>query len=154
MMKKIFLFGALALVLAFGFTGCPEGDDDSAASMTFVDNLANPAKEFTIDSNFNFKVTFIAPNATETAMTINPNDRITGKITGANAAWNKDLTGEAARMSSTNDFLRPVLESLDGQVGIVLDYEGEDKITAVTVDFTGPLASQAQLIMGATYSRK
>ena len=153
-MKKI-VMTALAMLMLCMLAGCPEAKDDKPTSMTFVDNLAAPAKEFTIDSKFNFQVTFITPNAIEAGMMLQPGDVIKGKIQKPDAAWDKNLTGEAAKMSSTNTLIHPVVETLE--VPLSLDYtETAGAISAVKLKFIGFATTivQAQNLMGGDYYRK
>jgi len=151
-MKKFNLFTITALVLLLSIlAGC--GDDDDA-SMTFVDKLESPGKEFTIDSKLNFKVTFVNPTSTEQAMTIRKGDEISGKITEASAAWNKNLTGVAAQMTSTNMMINGAIGSLEVPISLTYSKTGNE-ITSVTVTFSGSgIAEIAGGFMGATYYRK
>jgi uncharacterized lipoprotein YehR (DUF1307 family) len=154
-MKK-FLMTALAMLMLCMLTGCPdEAKDDKPESMTFVDNLANPAKEFTINSKLNFEVKFIIPNAMETGMGIIADEVISGKIKKATAAWNKDLTGDAVDMSSTNSTINTAVGGLEFEIS--LDYtEIAGEITSVTLDFPGSagLVSVAKSLMAKTYIKK
>jgi hypothetical protein len=153
-MKKIRLFGLMALaVLLCVLTGCPE--EKTPESMTFVDDLKNPAKQFTIDEDFIFNVKFIIPSETEKVLTIEAGDEVSGKITETNTAWNSNLTGVASQMSSTNDTINGAVAVLP--ITISLTYtKAEGEITAVTVAFPGEdaIIQQAQRLMGATYHRK
>jgi len=154
-MKKIGMM-ALAVLLLCVLTGCPADDGGKTpASMTFVDNLDSPAKEFIIDENSNFKVTFINPGPLETGMTIQQGDVISGKIIDADAAWNSNLIGEATQMSSTNDTINGAVNNL--KIAISLTYtKNGDVITDVMVVFPGTdgVSYQAQMLMGATYIKK
>ncbi|MDR0474088.1 MAG: hypothetical protein LBH43_10510 [Treponema sp.] len=152
-MKRVGLFGITALaVLLCVLTGCPE--EKIPESMTFVDDLKNPAKQFTIDEDLNFNVKFIIPSAAEKAMTIEAGDEVSGKITETDTAWNSNLTGLASQMSSTNDMINGAVAVLP--ITISLTYtKAEGEITAVIVAFPGEdaIVQQAQKIMGATYLR-
>jgi hypothetical protein len=151
-MKKLKLLTIAVLVfLLAALTGC--SNDVETLSMTFVDILNSPAKEFTIDSNFAFKVTFISPNAVEQAYTIQEGDIITGKITEADAAWNNNLTGVAAKMTSTNTTLNSIVPVLEIAISLTYTKSGEE-ITAVTVNFPDNGFTQAETMMGGTYLRK
>ncbi|MDR2576359.1 MAG: hypothetical protein LBC52_07965 [Treponema sp.] len=155
-MKKIGMT-AFAILLLCVLTGCPTDDGGKTpASMTFVDNINNPAKEFIIDENLGFKVTFIKPDSMEQAMSIQPSEVISGKITEADAAWNTNLTGTATQMISTNEMINSVVTSLP-PIAISLAYKKSgDAITEVTVAFPkdDSLSQQAQLLMGKTYFKK
>jgi hypothetical protein len=158
-MKKFSILGIMALValLLCVLSGCPAEDEEKTpASMIFVDDLDNPAKQFTIDENFNFKVTFINPNAMEAAMQLNPGEVISGKIKEADAAWNSDLTGLATSMSSTNSTINPVVGDI-GPIAVSFVYTKEGSaITGVTLAFLGEdaMSLMAQMLMGATYLKK
>jgi hypothetical protein len=137
---------------------CKDKDIKSSAEetvMTFANDPANPAKEFTIDSDFNFKVTFVNPDETATALQIQQGDIITGTITETDdAAWNSNLSGVASQMASTNDTINPAL-STGLQVLITLEYtkNAEGEITAVKVNFpgSGGVSPTARLLMAGTY---
>jgi hypothetical protein len=134
---------------------CKDSDiQRSSESITFADDPNNPAKEFTVDSDFNFKVTFIAPDATATALQIEQGDIITGTITETDdTAWNSNLNGVAAQMASTNGTINIALSS-GLQVLITLEYtKVAEEITAVKVDFpgSGGVSPTARLLMAGTY---
>jgi hypothetical protein len=164
-MKKFSMLSITALAVLFVcvLTGCSSDDDggetpnggETPSSMTFVDNPDAPAKEFTIYSDFNFKVTFIKPNAIEDGLGIVHGEVISGKITDADAAWNSSLTGSAAQMSSTNATINSAVKPLN--VAVSLTYtENAGAITAVELKFTGTtsLSATAEMLMGATYYKK
>ena len=153
-MKKIGMTALAALLLCV-LTGCPNDDGGKTPeSMTFVDNLAAPAKEFTIDSNLNFKVTFINPGPTESGLLIQPGDVISGKITEADAAWNNDLTGVAEQMTAANPNFADVMPAI--KVTITLTYtKVEGVITDIFVNLQGDgVAAIADTLMGGTYHKK
>ena len=154
-MKKIGMTVLVVLLLCV-LTGCAaENSEETPESMTFADNSANSAKEFTIDSNFNFKVTFIFPDDIELIMQINPGDVISGKITGATGAWNSDLTGVATQMSSTSSFINAGVKDLPVEISLTYIKSG-DAISAVTVAFPEEsfIGQTAQQLMGKTYVKK
>jgi hypothetical protein len=153
-MKKIGMT-AFAILLLCVLTGCPTDDGGKTpASMTFVDNLDNPAKEFTIDENLDFKVTFINPGETETGLTIRQGDIISGKITQTETAWNNDLTGVAEQMTATNPTFAGAMPAI--KVTISLTYtKVEGEITDVTVELQGEgVAAIANTLMGGIYYKK
>jgi len=169
-MKKanVFMTAAFIMALLCVLPGCDDKTDDTSnpQSMTFVDNAENPAKEFTIDENFGFKVKFINPNTTAQTMTIKKDDVITGKITGAvkpdangeptstRAKWNENLVGLATQLASpTNPELSNTLKVLfnEDSIGISLTYTDD---SAVDLQFEGGLAAAAALLMGGTYTKK
>jgi hypothetical protein len=158
-MKKIGMT-AFAILLLCVLTGCPtddggKGGGKTPASMTFVDNLDNPAKEFTIDENLGFKVTFINPGPTETGLTIQQGDSISGKITQTDTAWNNDLTGVAEQMTAKNPTFAGAMPGI--KVTISLTYtKVEDVITDVTLVFQGDdtIGLIAGQLMGGTYYLK
>lgn len=153
-MKKI-VITALAVLLLCVLAGCPAEDEGKTpASMTFVDNLDTPNKEFTIDENLNFKVKFINPSLIELNLLIRQGDIISGKITEADAAWDNNLTGEAEQMAATNPTFADVMPTI--KVAISLTYtKAEGVISDVTVELQGDgVAVIAQTLMGGTYYRK
>jgi hypothetical protein len=137
---------------------CKDRDIKSSAEetvMTFVDDLDNPTKEFILDVDFKFKVTFISPSPTEQTMSIKAGDEVSGRITETDgAAWNSTLTGMATKMTSTNSIINISVKSID--MVIELTYTEKDGvIDTVTVNFPGTgLPQQAQALMGRTYIRK
>lgn len=157
-MKKITICGIalFLMLLSFILIGCPTEDEDSPSvvGITFVDNLTNPAKELVINNNLSFSVKFIEPNALEAGFNVGPGDVISGKIIEATAAWNRDLTGVATQMSSTNSTFASVLPAID--VVISLDYtEVNGEITAIELALEGTgVAAIANTLMGGTYVRK
>ena len=114
-MKMFRLIGIAAFVLLLMsiMTGCPKDDKgEEVNSMTFVDNLANPAKEFTINESWRFNVTFINPSPIEEGMSLAAGDVISGRIRDADAAWNRNHTGMAEQMSTNNTIINPALNGL------------------------------------------
>jgi hypothetical protein len=124
--------------------------------MTFVDNIGNPAKEFTVDANFGFRVRFITPNALESSLQVRAGDVISGRVTETEPGtiWNEDLTGVAAQMTASNPVIDGAMPTI--QVVISLAYtKAEGVITEVTVALEGAgVAAIAQTLMGGTYIRK
>jgi len=155
-MKKIGLTALIALLLCV-LAGCPNDDGGknggkTPASMTFVDNPDNPAREFTIDENLNFKVNFIQPEGMALAYGLEKGDVISGKITDTGgAAWNSDLTGVAEQMTATNPTFAGAMPGI--KVTISLTYtKVEDVITAVNMELKGEdVAAIADMLMGGTY---
>jgi hypothetical protein len=153
-MKKIGMT-AFAILLLCVLTGCPTDDGGKTpASMTFVDNINDPAKEFIIDENLDFKVTFINPGPTETGLTIQKGDIISGKITQTDTAWNNDLTGVAEQMTTKNPVIAGAMPEI--KVAISLAYtKVEGEITGVTVELQGDgVAAIANTLMGGIYYKK
>jgi len=154
-MKKFNIIIIIAIMLpVFIYSGCKTEDDTPPLSMTFADNLAVPAKEFTIDENLGFKVKFITPTELEAVLQVKPGDVISGRITDADDRWNSNLTGVADQMTATNPTFASVMPAIS--VVITLDYIKDDEvITAVTVALEGTgIAETAQALMGGTYFRK
>jgi len=152
-MKKfgVFILIAFAALFVCVITGCP--NDDKTESMTFVDDRADPAKEFTISSDYKFKVKFLKVGSVlETTAGIKSGDSVSGKIKDASASWNKSLTGTAAKMSSTNDTIDGNVDGL--VIAIWLTYaDGNDNVTLAFPDPNG-VSPIAQDLMGRTYYRK
>ena len=146
-MKNLKVLGIAVLVLltAFSLIGCKDPDSDPE-SMTFEDTN----KEFTINENFEFKVTF-----KNNYMVFQAGQKVSGEIINRNSNnWKNDFTGTAHSMSSDNSMVNSLLGSMD--LKISLDYD----TNTVTVSF--PDASQdpsnpntqAQAMMGGTYTKK
>jgi len=160
-MTAVFIMALLCVL-----PGCETDDTSNPQSKTFVDNVTSPAKEFTIDENFGFKVKFFDPDETAQGMTIKKNDVITGKITeafkpdangaptSALAKWNEDIVGSASQMaSSTNSELDMMLKTLfaNDSIGISMTYSE----AGVNVQFPGGgLAGAATPLMGGIYYTK
>jgi len=142
---KILGFVALVLPLLFALSAC--SSDSKTDSMTF----ANDEAEFTIYSDFNFKVKFLD----DMMMIIAKNDTVSGKIDGVETAWNKDFTGEINALTSNSDTLKALLADVEELViSLVYDYDEDE----VTISFPDAMinmeAGQAQAMMGGTYARK
>jgi len=147
---RILSMTAIAILLVYVMAGCTVDAEKTPSSMTFMDE--DGTKEFTIDSNYNFKVTFINPTDVEQLIQIKEGTVVKGKITDAKTAWDSDLTGTATKMSSTNGLIDSIVGTIDMEISLDYTINEEGAITAVTPEFTGnEYASQAQLLMGKTY---
>ena len=148
-MKKITTLGMIALVMPLlcllAVSSCKTEEDDPA-KMTFESTDAT--KRLTINENFEFKVVALDSN-----VFMSKGDWVSGKI-NTSGKWKENLTGIAYKMTTNQDSLRDIIESLEMNVDLTYTWE-DNNITAVTLLFTGEgYASVASSLMGGTFIKK
>ena len=170
-MKKIRYFGIIIVVLISTIlTGCSD-DSGTRDSMTFVDDLVNPGREFIIYDNLGFTVQifeayFLGKSDTEmtnlAAAGIVPGLRVWGSIYDTNDTWTSSaIAGTARNMGANNSIVTMMfsIPEMASGIGIILSYtkDSDDYITGVKVEFTTgdpTIVGVADNLMGATYTRK
>jgi len=150
-MKKANVLMTAAFVIALCvLSGCET--DVKPQGMTFVDDIDNTVKEFTIYEDFSFKVKFL-----EDVLIIGKDEEVTGKITNAlkpgtneKAKYNDSLTGSATKMSSSNDDIKELLKGISIAISLTYTDDG-NKITLQFI--SGDFSDSAQILMGGTYTK-
>ena len=166
-MKKI-IFAIYILSLLCILTGCPtdtpEPDPEPTKSMTFIDDLTNPSKEFLIDENLYFKVTFLSlgdldPEDLETLQQfgLRVGLEVWGNVFDTEDSWVSDtITGKAREMRSNSEEYTTLLGDLDLDMKFTYNWD-KGEIIEVVVSF--PKADEdyfsklSQILMGGTYTR-
>ena len=173
-MKKAVLLGIAVFLLSFIFAGC--STDSSPDSMTFVDNIADPSREFTIDENMRFTVKFIKVeylfSVIDPEFDIDNLDEdqlneleamgiiaISGVVRETNNTWTSAIImGTAQNMYSNSPEFTELVDGIT--VDIVLSYEPpEGEITAINVAFADPTGTNlytdmSTALMGGRYIRR
>ncbi|MDR3019386.1 MAG: hypothetical protein LBU66_00610 [Treponema sp.] len=171
-MKKITVIGMVVLLFMCILTGCPETEPESPkkASMTFVDDPQDAAKEFTVYDDLSFRVKFIQLDELLEALEVSKGDIISGKILTKNKWTDEIVTGKAKKLRApNNEFIDGILIMIDKDnidINVKLTYfidEVSKKITTVNVVFPEPdeededariLADMSNLLMAGDYFRK
>ena len=142
-------------------------------SMSFVDDLKNPGREFLIDQDLLFRVELFAPFFAEydeedmkgfEEIGFVPGLVVTGNVTETDNIWTDPvIEGIARNMRATNPIVNGIFTSGGGfEMGIRLTYLKEkpgepDEITAINVEFTSGdqmLVDISGQLMGGIYVRK
>ena len=152
-MKHIALIGLMVLLIPSIFTGCPSDPEKPLESMTFVDDAADPSREFTINENLGFTVRFLDIaylfSATDPEFDIDKLDEdelkdledmgiieISGFVQDTNHSWKSPvIMGTARNMYSNNAGFTELVALIS--IDIVMGYEylgGE--ISAINVAFS------------------
>jgi len=155
-----------ALLLAGILSGCPGGSrtGSTTESMTFVDRLENPSREFSMNENMEFAVRFVRlEGELGTALEelgIAEGMTISGLVRDSTNGWTDTIVeGTASGMRSsnpTNDALDAILQLVTVQIRMVYTSEG-GRISAVTVGFPdsgNPLSEVSAILMGGTFVRR
>ena len=158
-MKKIILLTIFFLLPLF-LTGCGE---DEPESMTFIDDLIRPTREFSINEHLEFNVKFVNTSEDpEIQKTLNDfglgvGTQVFGKAKDTNNKWTDDIiTGTAQEMRANNSDLTEILKDLD-PIEIKMEYVRQNNsIIAVKVEFPGDdiFDNVSRILMGGTYIRK
>jgi len=161
-MKKYFIFLLVIFVLLPLFlTGCE--DDPKPESMTFIDDLLRPTREFTINEHLEFNVKFVNtsedPEIQQTLdqFGLGVGTRVYGKAKDTINKWTDDvITGTAQEMRANDSDLSEILKELD-PIEIRMEYVRQNNsIAAVIVEFPGDdiFDNVSRILMGGTYIKK
>ena len=158
-MKRLMMFAiTIFIILPLVFTCCKD-EDPQPESMTFVDDGINPAKEFTIYENLEFKVRFVKAytEMPEFAELLGKGTIVSGKINSNNKWKDDNITGTAYKMSSSNKELRGILKEMGSmEIGLTYAKTSSGVIAEVTVSFPGDgfFDGAADVMMGGTFELK
>jgi len=156
-MLSIAVFLSMALCLCF-ITACTT-EEEKPASMVFVDDLANPTKQYTFNDKFEFTIKYLVinPGTFEAEIAkFKVGDTISGKILNTDppkTKWNNDFVGVAGKMTSSNSGINGALMGLTVKMTQTYEKTG-GTISEVTLLLEGEgVAEAAQELMGGTYQR-
>ena len=170
-MKKVSVFAVLIVILSVVLSGCkePEIEPPNYESITFVDDLFSPTREFSINEILEFNVKFVAeskdPEMQEFLedLFISVGTIVEGRVKDSTNKWTDEkITGTATNLRTPNGHqtLAEILPEIE--IGIELNYTFvNDVISQIHVSFIGTgdpdddiLVLASELMMGGTYLRK
>ena len=153
MKRNGFIIATMVLVLALFMGGCSTDSSSPPASMKFGD----ASKEFSINENFEFQVTFKTPTTAMEMIPISAGNWVKGKILNPTGKWNEAFTGTVNNLDSNNTALKMGVALINGNIDASVSYTG-NPITSSTLTFSGVganagTAGLATEFMGGTYPK-
>jgi len=159
-MKKKCIYIIVFLLLPLFLSACGENEPES---MTFIDDLVRPTREFTINEHLEFNVKFLNTSedpqiqALLDSLELVTGTIVYGKAKDTNNKWTDNIiTGTAQEMRANNSDLTDILSELD-PIEIKLSYvKQNNSIIAVNVEFPGNdmWDDVSAVLMGGYYFRK